>query len=347
MSAVGDVVQVLPLVTALKRAFPSTHLSWVIQPNPHSLVAGHPLVDRFFVFRRGSRRKTPRSLWAAQANLRATTRRLREFAQTQPDGCFDLVLNLQVYLKAGLLTAGTPGRLKLGFDWRRTRDLNALFTTHRIPPHPYGHAHTQDQFFEFLRFLGVDPEPITYGLAPTPTEEAVQRSFFEGLHRPACSVVLATSDPRKDWPADRYAKVLDGLYFDFGLLPVLVGGVSRRETRMAKVVIALTRAPVVTAMKDDLRQLLWLLDGSRLVLSPDTGPLHLARALDVPVVGLYGSTNPKRSGPYRKFQDLTVDGYARYPGEDYPIGRKRRRRGMARITPAMVLEKIELGLNRY
>ena len=96
-----------------------------------------------------------------------------------------------------------------------------------------------------------------------------------------------------------------------------------------------------------MRRLLYLLEGSALVVSPDTGPLHLARALDVPVVGLYGFTNPKRNGPYAKYQELVADGYARFEGEDYPISMQSRRNGMQRVTVAMAAEKLELATRKY
>jgi len=347
MSAVGDAVQVLPVVNALKRAFPRAHITWLIQPIPHSLVGGHPTVDEFVIFRRGSRRKTPAALTAAGRELRRVGDRLREVGRQLPGGGFDLVLNLQVYLKAGILTWLAPGRMKLGFDWKRTRDLNWLFSTRRIPPNPLGASHTQDQYFEFLQYLGVDPEPVVYGLELAPEELREQRRFFDAVDRPACSVVLTTSDRRKDWEADGYASVLNALYYDFDLLPMVVGGRSSREIRAVRAVTHLTSAPVLDVTGDGLRRLLWLLAGSRLVISPDTGPLHIARALEVPVVGLYGFTNPRRSGPYRQYEDLVVDGYARYPGEEYPISMRRRRNGMRRIRPEMVLEKVQLALRRY
>jgi heptosyltransferase I len=268
-------------------------------------------------------------------------------ARSQPGGRFDLIVDLQVYLKAGLLTALSPGEIKLGFDRRRTRDLNAFLTTHRIPPNPKGHAHTQDQYFEFLRVLGVDPEPVEYGLQLTPSERSDQKGFLQPFHRPLCSVVVGTSTPRKDWNAGGYADVLDALYHDFRLQPILVGGPARREALMASAIGSLTRAPFRNELGDGLRRMLWILDASTLVISPDTGPLHMAQALGVPVVGLYGFTNPKRSGPYRRYRDLVVDGYARYPGEGYSLGMKTRRGGMARIKPDMVLEKVESALQKY
>jgi heptosyltransferase I len=100
-------------------------------------------------------------------------------------------------------------------------------------------------------------------------------------------------------------------------------------------------------LADDVRRLLWLIDGSALVISPDSGPLHIARALDVPVVGIYGYTNPKRFGPYRKYTDLVADGYARFEGEDYPPSLEYRPDGMARVRVEMVLEKVHRALHSY
>ena len=118
------------------------------------------------------------------------------------------------------------------------------------------------------------------------------------------------------------------------------------ERRIADEVIEATPADVVDMLGDDLRKLMWLIDGSALLLTPDTGPLHIGRALGTPAVGLFGYTNPKRSGPYRAFEDLIVDGYAEHPGEDYPIMHVYRD-GMRRISVDDVLEKVSLAMAKY
>ncbi len=115
---------------------------------------------------------------------------------------------------------------------------------------------------------------------------------------------------------------------------------------MADRILSMTSAHPIDTLGDDLRRLVWLLDGSALTLSPDTGPLHISRALDTPVVGLYGHTNPKRAGPFRGFYDLVVDGYAEFPGEEYPVSAKGRD-GMRRISVDMVLEKVQVAMDRY
>jgi heptosyltransferase I len=331
LSALGDAVHVLPVANALKRRWPGARITWVIQPVPWLLVRDHPAVDRFVVFQRRQGLGAWRSFREAASTLR--TRR------------FDLLLSLQVYAKAGILTALARADVKLGFDRRRARDLNWLVTDERIAARPV--QHVQDQYFEFLAHLGVDPEPVEWNIAIREDERAAQREFFGGLDRPACAVVVGTSKPEKNWAPERYARVLDALESDFGLRPVLVGGPSAVERRQADEVLARTSARVVDTLGDDLRRLVWLLEGAPLVISPDTGPLHLARALDTPVVGLYGYTNPKRYGPYRKYQELVVDGYARDPGEEYAASMEYRAEGMTRVTVEGVLERVGLALERY
>jgi heptosyltransferase I len=198
----------------------------------------------------------------------------------------------------------------------------------------------QDQYFEFLTALGVPYEPVVWDLGPWPQERAWQHRFFEPLARPAAAIVVATSKPQKDWLPERWAEVVDALYEDFGLQPVLVGGRTERELAAERVIMERARHKPVSALGSGLRNLVGILDGSALVLAPDTGPLHMSVALDRPVVSLMGYTNPKRTGPYRRFHDLIADAYGD-PGEDYPISMENRPDRMSRITVRDVLDRVE------
>ncbi len=331
LSAIGDAVHVLPVANALKRAWPDVRISWVIQPTPLQLVEGHPAIDEFIVF--DKRRRGMRS-WTNFADL---AHHIRGYE-------FDLVLALQVYLKAGVIVGMLPARRKLGFDTARARDVNWIFTNEKIPPH--SPQHVQAQYFEFLDYLGVDPEPPEWGLPITDQEREAQSTFFSLFDKPACSVVVGTSKTRKNWNAEGYARVLEELESTYGLQPVLVGGPSEVEREMADEILSLTNAHPIDALGDDLRRLVYLIEGSALTVSPDTGPLHISRALETPVVGIYGSTNPKRTGPYRRYYDLVVDGYAEFPGEEYPISTELRV-GMPKVTVDMVLEKVDLAVRTY
>ena len=327
MSAVGDAVHVLPVLSAIKRHTPAAHITWVLQPGPAALVRGHAAVDEVVLFDRSAG-------WQAFFDVRRALR-------ARP---FDVVLDLQVYLKAGIVTGFTRAPVKLGFDRARARDANWLFTTNRIPPHPEG-QHVQDQYFEFLTALGIPHDPVQWDLGPWPVERAAQQAFYAKLDRPAAVIVVATSKPEKDWLPERWAEVARELDAGFGLQPVLVGGTSPRERHAESVILA--RAPgAISALGCGLRALVGILDGAALALSPDTGPLHMAVALDRPVVSLLGYTNPKRTGPYRRFHDLMIDAYGD-PGEDYPVSMETRPGRMPRITVSDVLAKVALWKSRY
>ena len=151
MSAIGDAVHVLPVVTALKRHDPDAKITWILQPGPASLVRGHPDLDEILIFENGRGLRGMLDLRAALAQ--------REF---------DLVIDLQVYIKAGLVTSFTRASVKLGFDKARARDMNWLFTTQRIPPH--ASQHVQDQYLEFLAALRTPAEPLEWQLGPWPGE---------------------------------------------------------------------------------------------------------------------------------------------------------------------------------
>src|SRR5437588_5076821 len=210
MSAVGDTVHALPVVNALKRTNARARITWVLQPGPAALVRGHRSVDDFIIFDRSKGIKA-----FAEVYSELKTRR------------FDLVIDLQVYLKAGIVTAMTRAPLKLGFDRARARDMNWLFTNRKIPPHQV--QHVQDQYFEFLTALGVSPQPMEWDVGPWPRERQWQRRFAATTDRPIAAIVVATSKPEKDWLPERWAEVCDALSRDFGMQVVLVGGQTERE----------------------------------------------------------------------------------------------------------------------
>jgi heptosyltransferase I len=145
LSAIGDAVHVLPVVTAIKRHAPGCHITWVLQPGPASLVRGHPAVDDIVIFdRRGG-----------LGAFRAVARELRKRQ------C-DLVIDLQTSLKAGIITLLSGAPVRMGFDRARAKDLNTLFTNRRIPAGR--NQHVQDQYFEFLTELGIEPRPVESAL---------------------------------------------------------------------------------------------------------------------------------------------------------------------------------------
>ena len=326
LSAIGDTVHAMPIATSLKRAWPNCHVTWVIQPLPYELMRGRPDVDDFVIFHR-------------QRGARA----YRDFAREVAGRSFDLVLDMHPYFKAGVVTRLLRAPIRVGYDRARARDLSWLATNRRIPARPPGHV--QDQYFEFLDFIGV-PVVAEWDFHFTADElEARQAWLDRGDERPVLAVATRSSRREKDWTLDRYARVLDVAAADFGMRAVLIGGPSEGERADAARLADLCRHPPDVELHRDLRRMTWLLDASDALLSPDTGPLHIAVALGTPTIGLFGATDPKRVGPYRRFADLLIDRYTR-PGETTP-SRAVRRGNMESISEEDVIEKLDVLRDRY
>lgn len=327
LTGLGDVVHGLPVVNALKRDDPSRRITWVVEPMPAPLLHGHPAVDEVVVFHKA------RGIAGVGALARELVPR-----------SFDLTLNLNIYFKSVFPTVLSGASRRLGFDRARARDGVWLFCNRRLPPRPP--AHTQDMFLEFLELLGVPSAPVSWELAPTAAERRRQAAFFGRFRRPVVAVVPASANPKKDWLAERYAALVDGLEREFGFASLIVGGPSERERGITEGILAAATARPEVALGDGIRRLMWLLDGSDLVVAPDTGPVHVARALGVPVIGLYGHTNPWRVGPYRAYRDLWVDRYNL--GEEPERETNEPRHGRMRmIRSEEVLARVRRAVERY
>jgi heptosyltransferase I len=321
LSAIGDSVHVLPVINALKRHSPTSRVTWFLAPGPASLVRGHPAIDEIIEFQaRGGLRE-----WL---DMRATL----------TNRTFDVVLDFQVALKAGLLTSLIDAPVKLGFDRRRARDLNWLFTNRKIPPR--ANQHVQDQYFEFLDALGVPHDRVEWGLGPWPNERGLAKRLLPATDRPLAAIAIASAKVERNWPAERWAEVVDALHERFGLHAVLLGGKSDAELAAEAIIMRNAKHTPVSTLGCTLREMVSVIDASTLVISPDTAPAHIANALGKPVVGLFAATDPKRTGPYRARQDLFVNAYSD-PGEENQILMERRLGRAERISVSDVLERVE------
>jgi heptosyltransferase I len=329
LTGLGDVINGLPLVNLLKAHDPSRRITWVVEPMPSGVLRHHPAIDEVIVYHKRRGAAGVRDLWR-------TMRRHR----------FDLTLNLNIYFKSVWPTLFSRAPNRLGFGPDRARDGVWLAANHHIAPGP--RVHTVDLFLEFAEHLGIQQREVRYDLRLTEEECREQREFFAPLRdRPVVAMVPASANARKDWLPERYAEVATALERDFGFHVVLVGGPGERETAIATEIVERSGASPVWGLGDGVRRLLWLIGGSDLVISPDTGPLHIARALDVPVIGLYGHTNPWRAGPYRRYQDLWVDRYTDPGAAPDPTVFGPRHGRMQQITVDDVLERAQRAVTRY
>lgn len=329
LTGLGDVVMGLPLANALKAADPDRRITWVAEPMPAGALAEHPAVDDVVVYRK-------------RDGLRGIVALRRDLASRD----VDLTLNLQVYFKSVWPTLLSRAPVRVGFDRDRARDGVWLTANRRLPRRP--RRHTADMFLEFADFLGCGDVPLEWRLTLSAAEREEQRHYFEALGgRPVVAIAPASGMAPKDWIPERFAAVVDALEHDFGFRTMLVGGPGERERSTARRIMELASARPIDAMGDSVRRLIWLIGGSDLLIAPDTGPVHVARAWDVPVIGRYGHTNPYRVGPFRKYQDLWVDRYTEPGAPGDPSSAEPKDGRMARITVSDVLERVERARTVY
>jgi heptosyltransferase I len=327
-SALGDVVHALAMVNGLRKGYPEAHLTWILEKVPYEIVMHQPNIDHFIVFNRHKGFKAWKNLYS---ELRSQH--------------FDLLLLPQVSLKAGLISLLVYSDFNLGFDWKRSRELHWIFTNRRVQPHPS--QHVQDHYFEFLDYLEIKDYSIEWNIVFTDEEKMWRHSFFEKINRPAIAFVVSAAVPEKNWSARGYAEVMDYVDTHLGRQPLIVGGPSQQERLIAQEMCQYCRCRPTVALEKPIRRSLLQLSGSQVVVSPDTGPLHAAVAMNVPTVGLYGYSDPRRCGPYRSFHDLLISKYLDPGEENTPIQRQTRPGRMEKISAAEVIEKIELALSKY
>jgi heptosyltransferase I len=290
LSAIGDTCHVVPLVRTLQQAWPTAQLTWIIGKGEARLMS---LIDgvEFITVDKGS-----------------TFTALRALRQALRGRRFDALLHLQLALRASLVAACVPAGVKLGFDRARARELQWLFTNARIAPR--AREHVLDSFFGFLTALGIGERLLRWDL-PLP---AAARAYAERLipdARPTLIINPCSRHRQRNWRATRYAALAQHAVARHGMRVILAGGGSELERRTGGQIQAACAAQLINQIgQDTLPELLALLARATVLLSPDSGPVHMATMVGTPVLGLYAATNPARSGPYLSGR-WCVDAYER------------------------------------
>ncbi len=282
LSAIGDVTHVVPVVRTLQAHWPQTAITWIVGRTEHQLVGGLEGV-RFCVVDKGD------GLLGAPAQLR------RQLAGER----FDVLLHMQPTWRANLLARAVRAERRIGFDRPRARNGQGLFCDRRVPgPH---RVHALDGFFQFLQALGLEARELRWRIpVPAAAEQRAGELLPAGRRFLAISPCTSARFRNfRNWSAQRYAAVADHAYRAHGLELVLTGGPTALEREFAEAIAAQTAAPVTDLIgATSLPELLAVLGRASAFVGPDSGPLHMANAAGVPVVGLYATSNPERTGPY-------------------------------------------------
>ncbi len=278
LSALGDVTHVVPLVRTLQAARPDTPIHWIIDKAGHKLLDGLPGVT-FHAYDKKS----------GMAGVKELRRQL-------PPGRFEALLQMQVAFRANLLSAFIPAERRIGYDRSRSKDLHGLFINERIPDRPG--IHVLDAIGSFCEPLGLRQAEVSWDLAVPQSAYEWAAAQWQDDGRPVLMISPCSSHVRRNWYADRYAAVANHAA-QRGWRVVLCGGRSELERSMADAIQAQLHTPALDLVgKDTLKQLPALLARANLVMTPDSGPMHIANAMGAKVLGLHAASNPNRSGPY-------------------------------------------------
>ncbi|WP_346796985.1 glycosyltransferase family 9 protein [Halomonas sp. Bachu 37] len=291
LSALGDVCNLVPTVRALQRQWPQARITWIIGKGEYSLLTGLTGVE-FVVYDKSTGLAGMRALW-------------RQLADTR----FDVLLHMQQAIRASILSLGLKANVRIGYDKARAKDAQHWFTQRQLTPRP--RAHVLESFMDFARLLGVEDDSLAWDM-PVPQSAYEEAQLLSGdapylVINPCSNVRLRNF---RNWSAEGYASVIEHAWTQHGLKSVLTGGGNTQERTMGEQIQQLCRPEsVINAIGGtSLKGVMALIDRARAVVAPDTGPIHMANALQTPALGLYATTNPQRAAPYL-WREFAVNAY--------------------------------------
>ncbi len=332
LSALGDITHTLPLLRTLQKHWPDTAITWIVGKTEYQLVKDIEGVE-FIIFDKSQ----------GLAAYKAIRQQLK-------GRHFDVLLQIQLSLRASAISFFVPADIKLGFDKERAKDLQWLFSKQKIKP-ASTRQHVVDSFMEFTSYFGLKPV-MEWDL---PVSDAAAESLRHKLDKDQNKLLVinpcaaAKSRDWRDWTTEGYAAVADYAHEQLGMTVVLNGGSSSREQNVATAIFSLCKEkPINLVGQTNIAEMVALLDMASVVIAPDTGPAHIANALNTPVIGLYAATNPQRAGPYR-FQKLVINHYLQALEKYYELSvgdapwgqRIQNAECMAMITAEEVIRKLE------
>jgi len=290
LSAIGDVIHTLPALAALRKKFPDAHITWVIEEVAADVIMDHPALDRVIISRRKS--------WLNDLKMGRFGRPVKEFiefVQTLRDRPYDLVIDFHGLFKSAVIVFLSGGRRKLGYD--SMQELSGLFYNEKIPEDMKKHA--VDRYLDFLHYLGADVEAPEFTIPLGKDRQTVAARLLQAegidIEKPFVAVSPVALWETKLWSNHQFAWLCDRIIRDIKVPVVFTGS---EEKAIEGIQSFMTMPSVNLAGRTTLRDLAQLYQKAALLITTDSGPMHLAAAMKTPVVALFGPTDPQRTGPY-------------------------------------------------
>lgn len=289
-SALGDIILALPALSALKRSFPGAKISWLVRPEFAPLITGHPFISDIILFDRKRLSKwwcSPdsfKSLWSLIRQLRA--------------GKFDLVFDFQGLFRTGFFSWVTGSKRRFGMAG--ARELAHLFYTDKISQDASS-IHLVDYYLKMAASAGATQGEAEFKLPEDAGAAAAVEKLLksQGVNRNYAVIVPGAARNEKCWGVWNFSEIADSIASEFDLPIVATGSQSEQKIIEEMQEMATTRI-INLAGKTAVRELVPLMKKASLVVSNDTGPGHIAAALGVPIVMIFGPTNPTRVCPYKR-----------------------------------------------
>ena len=331
LSAIGDTCHALAVVRAIQDTWPETRITWIIGKTEAALMADIPDIE-FIIF--------------DKSKGAGAYREVRAHLDNRP---FDVALCMHASLRANLLSRMIRSRVRLGYDYARAKDFQWLFTNRRIDAR--AHEHVQDAMLQFAAAIGVPRRRLRWDI-PLSASHHDFAAQYASTGRPLFVISPCSSQRSRNfrnWSAEHYAAAANHARQKFDCRILLTGGGSEAEEDYGRTIARLCGPEAVNLIgRTSLKQLLALLDQAAALLCPDSGPAHMATTVRTPVIGLYATSNPGRTGPYLS-RELTVNAYPeaarKFLGksaDELPWGQRiRDPRAMGLIRLARVTGKID------
>ncbi len=331
LSAIGDVVQTLPALEAIKKAFPEGEIAWVVEEAASDILIGHPLIGRLLISRRKKWMRMLRNPLTFLKGMKEMSAFLRMLRDTR----YDIAIDFQGLLKSGMLMGFARAERKIGFDG--TRELSYLFLNEKLAAYNID-KHAVDRYLDAARYLGAnDPAPVCR--LPIERELISMNERVKGFIKDGALLAVINPVARwrtKLWPEKNFAELADRLIKERGAVVIFTGSADDSEIT-SRIVSMMKERALNWAGETTLKELAALSSLSDLFISTDTGPMHLAAAAGARVLALFGPTAPWRTGPYGSSHIVMRKGL-----ECSPCFRRRcgRVRCMEEITVEDVIKEI-------
>ena len=306
LSAIGDVIHTLPALNAIRKHYPHASITWLVEEDAAPLVQGHKALDRVLVSKRKRWLKALRGL-----SFLNTIKEVYGFIKALRDTRYDMILDFQALLKSGILIAIARGRRKIGFGkGLEHMEHSYIFLKERIPAVDM-EIHALSRGIMLLHAVGIPTNEIEYKLPVSDhdrkkIDKLMKQHGINGM-KSLIAINPVAKWETKLWPNKKFAELADTLIDQFNMKIVFTGGIKDYLIIQA-ITSSMKRRAINFAGKTTLTELAALYEKAALVISTDTGPMHLAAAMGTPVVALFGPTAPWRTGPYGKGHQVITAG---------------------------------------